>query len=80
MYLNINTALVNIVAGFESDRRVDGIMSELMDQFSHFEMTTINQALAYMKVDEVLEAVYPDGRMHLSEIMDRFFCVVQSEL
>lgn len=80
MLSNIRTVIINIVAAFDTNRTADAVMGAVVEDFSHSELAAINQVLGHYKLDYVLAAVYPAGRADMSELMQRFFTIVQAEL
>lgn len=78
MYTNIRTALYNLVAAFDSDKRADHLYGEVCEEMSGHELTTLNQCLARMRLDDLLDAF--NQRDEQNEVLGKFFSLVHAEI
>lgn len=78
MYTNIRTALYNLVAAFDSNKRADHLYGEVCEEMSGLELSLLNQCLGPMTLDQLLKRY--DERGDQNEILGKFFSLVHAEI
>lgn len=77
MYNNIRAAINDITAAFDTGRSTSSIEAEVEEEFSHFELCTLNEHLGKLSHDAIVNYVRASQRpANMSELMHDFFNAV----